>query len=623
MATEKETVILDLQVDQGSAIQELEKTKKSIIQLKEEQKELTDAYKKGNITLEEYASETVRLEGILKKQQATYNNTQKSVTGVKTKMDDLIASNNKLANSVKESTSNIQVAGVSVSDLGTKIASLANPITATAALVTGLGTAYAMSARGANDLANAQNNLRAGVDSFVNRVGNSTDGGIFERLSRRLNIAAINLTTNTVKEAEERKDAVRLAEIELKTLRELELEKIEAIGKQKDAERSAERARIVRDNSENSYVVRLNAAADVKKNIQGIETETVGILQKQINALIGYGKATGQIVNGQIIDRQLNIEILNLKNEIADKQEFVTGKLTENLNAERALTKELEKQNKAKGIKDIVQFKSSKISDENVSFSDSFESPSKAFSIDEQFEKESKLITETLGLTVTAEDKKRSELLQTNALKSELAEEDRKRFEESAQLMEDNFNTLAGLFSQGSEARKLFALAGIGADTASAISSLTAMSEANPANAFTFGGAGVAQYAAGIIRILANIVAAKSFLDGGAFAGGGDFITTKPTMLLVGDNPGNRERVTVEPLSGRGKTRVNKNAGLIAMAGGGSLTFDGNKELAVASAQQSIQLRNSIKNMPIPVVSWVEGERVGKMVKFKENVSRL
>ncbi len=37
-----------------------------------------------------------------------------------------------------------------------------------------------------------------------------------------------------------------------------------------------------------------------------------------------------------------------------------------------------------------------------------------------------------------------------------------------------------------------------------------------------------------------------------SFAQGGQFITDSPQMIMVGDNPGGRERVTVEPLSGPG-----------------------------------------------------------------------
>lgn len=54
-----------------------------------------------------------------------------------------------------------------------------------------------------------------------------------------------------------------------------------------------------------------------------------------------------------------------------------------------------------------------------------------------------------------------------------------------------------------------------------------------------------------------------------AAAGGGNFMTTGPTTLKVGDNPGGQELVTVTPLSGKGTTRVSHN--MIALAGGGSV----------------------------------------------------
>lgn len=57
-------------------------------------------------------------------------------------------------------------------------------------------------------------------------------------------------------------------------------------------------------------------------------------------------------------------------------------------------------------------------------------------------------------------------------------------------------------------------LAQIGIDTASAISSLTAASSANPSNAVTFGAAGAIQFATGIASILANIAKASSILSG-------------------------------------------------------------------------------------------------------------
>jgi hypothetical protein len=77
---------------------------------------------------------------------------------------------------------------------------------------------------------------------------------------------------------------------------------------------------------------------------------------------------------------------------------------------------------------------------------------------------------------------------------------------------------------------KASALIQIGIDTAKAISALVAASNTNPLNAVTAGGAGIAQFAAGVIQIATNIAKAKQILSspgasptgGGGGGGGGD-----------------------------------------------------------------------------------------------------
>jgi hypothetical protein len=72
--------------------------------------------------------------------------------------------------------------------------------------------------------------------------------------------------------------------------------------------------------------------------------------------------------------------------------------------------------------------------------------------------------------------------------------------------------------------QKALALAGLAIDTAQAIGGLTAASAKNPLNAPTSGLAGAAQFASGIVQILANIAQAKKLLFSGdvnKFAGGG------------------------------------------------------------------------------------------------------
>jgi hypothetical protein len=180
------------------------------------------------------------------------------------------------------------------------------------------------------------------------------------------------------------------------------------------------------------------------------------------------------------------------------------------------------------------------------------------------------------------------------------------------QLAKDNF-----------EVAKAFAVTEAIISTAKAVVGALGNQPWTPANFVLAGIAG----AAGAAQ-----VATISQSEPSAAAGGGDFVTTKPTLLLVGDNPGGRERVSVTPLSGRGQTRVAKNSGLIAMAGGGSLTVDstgmsqvGNAIGSDVLAQTNISktIAETMANIGNPVVSVVDIKRVTKKTDVTESRAKL
>ena len=111
---------------------------------------------------------------------------------------------------------------------------------------------------------------------------------------------------------------------------------------------------------------------------------------------------------------------------------------------------------------------------------------------------------------------------------------DEAKAQQKAQIEQASFTLAKSLFAEGTNAYKAFALTEIGIDTARAVASLTANSEANPANAVSFGGAGVLQFLSGMIRIVANIKKAKDLLSskgktpstsGGGGGGGSDAAT--------------------------------------------------------------------------------------------------
>lgn len=118
---------------------------------------------------------------------------------------------------------------------------------------------------------------------------------------------------------------------------------------------------------------------------------------------------------------------------------------------------------------------------------------------------------------------RQEDLDEAKKLSDEQKKVDELRAKQKADIEQKAFTLAKSLFAEGSKAYKVFALTEIGIDTARAVSSLTANSEANPANAVTFGGAGIAQFLGGMIRIIANVKKAKDLLSskGKAPSGGG------------------------------------------------------------------------------------------------------
>jgi hypothetical protein len=106
----------------------------------------------------------------------------------------------------------------------------------------------------------------------------------------------------------------------------------------------------------------------------------------------------------------------------------------------------------------------------------------------------------------------------------------------------DGLTNLGGMLIKDQKKLEKFnkasALIQIGIDTAKAISALVAASNTNPLNGVTAGGAGIAQFASGIIQIATNVAKAKSILSspstsatsgggGGGESGGGSSSTAQ------------------------------------------------------------------------------------------------
>lgn len=117
---------------------------------------------------------------------------------------------------------------------------------------------------------------------------------------------------------------------------------------------------------------------------------------------------------------------------------------------------------------------------------------------------------------------------------------------------------------------KASALVQIGIDTARAISSLVAMSQANPANAVTAGGAGIAQFASGIVQIITNVAKAKALLSNPsstASGGGGSSAPSESSTSVSQATPAIQMFGQGNNLNSQGSTKsVNANQNMIVTA---------------------------------------------------------
>jgi hypothetical protein len=615
MATETEEIILEFKIDQADALTQLEKTKKAILGIKDEQRILNKAYKEGNITQDEYIKDTVRLESILKRQQGTYNDLSRAVTGQKNVIKELTKSNQELSKQLKTTSQSFQdvagqinVAGVNVGSLTSKFASFANPATAAVSIVSALGAAYARSTVGAKDLEFAQNQLAFATtivtNKFAQLISSTEDGeGIFSTLTNAL-LFRLDPATQALS---------RLAAFNQEKLEDLQRKEIEIRGNISERlSENQEKLTQIAD-EQTSYNDKLRLSNEIVSNLKLNQEEITGVLNEQLAVLDDQLKIDEQNENLQTAKLQKSREINKAE---ADTEKRIQGQLraTENLiDAQNKQNQEDFKALSAQGRAATADTGGTKVIG-GLSGTQFLADQSTRLQLDSAAELNS-------GLEKLRKDRVRDETIAAGEeFRARQAADIAKL--ESAAMVADG---IARIYQDGSALQKFFALTSIGIDTAQAIAALTAASEGNPGNAVTFGGAGILQYASGIVRILANIAAAKEYL-GGAAAGGGDFITTKPTLLMVGDNPGGRERVTVEPLSGKGKTTISPTSGMIRMAGGGSMIAgDGglNVNTHTLETNQAVITANAMKRMPQPIVGIQQFVREEARLTTKQSAVRI
>jgi hypothetical protein len=394
----RQQAILTFEVDQGQAVRDLEKAESAILDLKKEQANLNKEYKAGKISQTEYVRENLKLQQSLKKetdQKRTLNKlietesnsrnalkarvselakeydnlNLETAEGIKRQqelskelkgLNDRITTTSKDAGLFKDQIGNypqafqqaasqIRVAGVSVGDLGTRLASFANPATAAIGIVTALGAAYARSTLGAKDLAFAQTQLSelTGLvtNKFAQLVTSSEDGegaltkllNGFLKLATAFSIFGITDLlgiTDTQKVIDQSKDLALLAE-RLEDLGREET-KIRAENNER-LEENQELLTLIADETRDINL-RIADSAKITENLTTNQKNLLDVKERQL-AVVNQ-QLEADIDNEAIQDRQVEIvkEISKIR---SDTEKKIQGnkRVQENLN--QLLTEEL------------------------------------------------------------------------------------------------------------------------------------------------------------------------------------------------------------------------------------------------------------------------------------------
>lgn len=639
----EETTLLHFTVDQGAAEKQLEKVERLLLDNKAAAQELTKAYKAGTITQEEYVKENIRLQQNIAKEQSqkkvllktinTESNSrdalrlkigqlgkeydsinQKSAIGAKradelqkelAQLNDQLNKGSKSAGFFKDNIGkypetfgpaiqNIRVAGTSIGDLGTKLASFANPATAAVGIVGALGAAYAKSALGAKDLEFAQNQVTTAftlssnalaefisgtedgegiVSSFVNELISRFGGASFAAITR----FGANLT-------EQLEDLGRLeAEIRINANQRIE-ENQELLEKISDDQTK------IND--------KLIAADVIEKNLEINKRNILDVLNSQLRNLESQEKLHKnddrftdlRIAKQQEISKEsaaLEKQLLRIRKQQTD--------ITNEIASQVRLTQELFEFDVREANAPPVS-----LAPQEFDFASGIDDPA----IEASKARQTQFISELKTVQQT-EDQKRQAAKQTS---------DFRKAEDQAQLQsaEIVFNALSGLAKEGSAEQRALALVAIGLDTAQALTGGIAAAQDVP-----YPGNLVAM-ASVIATILANVAAAKQYIEGfeeGGFTGPGRDNQAKG---IVHANEYVTPAHVVRSPAAQPHLHALESMRMRGYQDGGFVTNQ-----STAPVQQALIMANALKNLPRPILDVRQVTSAQQQIDVKQAVSTL
>lgn len=657
----EETVLLELEIDQGQANKDLVQTEKNILSLKKQQADLNKELKAGKISEDEYVKSNLKLQSALQKETAQkntlnrllktesnsrnamrlevaklteeYNNlNQKTDAGAKRAgelQDRLKALNEELnkgskaAGNFKDNIGNypdefkgaiqsVNVAGTSVGDLTGKFASFLNPATAAVGILGALTTAYASSSAGAKDLAFAQDRLSFVTSSLVETLGTMVGGtgeggeGLFNKL---------------IDNFDDFLEVLPFVGLQVTALKAIFRDEINTLNEQSEAfARAREELRKLEIEAARAqgFGKLFEKAAEDARRIRDDEERLLELRLQSAN-VVEQNLLANQTVRVNILEREIalikeanvnwensdaiQLQIAQKRSEINDIQEEINGKLTENVNIQKTLRAEIEATERANR--------------RAATPLDATTGDPLAGAFATELNKEQELeITERFNKRIEkTQDDHQKEL----ARKRQKDAEARIKLEEYVN--EERLNltigfigAALGVLNEESEAYKALATFQTLISTYSAAQKAYEAAFVPPTVASP--ALGAANVALAIAQGLANVAAINGiqFAEGGYTGDGGKW--DPAGIVHKGEYVAPQE--VVKSQAAQPHIAALEKMRLRPYADGG---FVANQN--TAPAQQALITANAVKNMPNPVVGVEEIRRVWNRVETREQVAKL
>lgn len=655
----EETILLELEINQGQANKDLVQTEKNILSLKKQQAELNKELKSGKISEDEYVKSNLKLQQALQKETAQkntlnkllktesnsrnamrievarlteeYNNlNQKTELGAKRAkelqdrlktLSDQLNEGSKAAGQFKDNIGNypdqlkgaiqsVNVAGTSVGDLTTKFSSFLNPVTATVGILGALTTAYASSTSGAKDLAFAQDRLSFATSSLIESLGTLVGGtgeggqGLFNELLDQA--VAFSKTVPGLAFLQ-----LAFAAATGKTVDQIN-EESKALARAREALRDLE----IEATQAKGFGKLFEKAAEDARRLRDDE-ERLLELRLQSADVVEQNLLANQTVRVNVLEREIELikeanvnwensnaiqlQLAQKRAEISDIQEEINGKLTENVTVQKALRAEIEATARAerRGRTPL---------DTNVA--DPLQG---AFAT--QLDNELQLQQDFNKRIAKAQKEAADEAIRQKNREAQARIELEKFVQEQQLNLTVGFlGAAASLFDQQSDTYKAFATFQTLISTYSTAQKAYEAAFIPPTVASP--ALGAANVALAIAQGLANVAAINGiqFAEGGYTGDGGKW---DPAGIVHKGEYVAPQQVVNSPQA-QPHLQALEAMRLRPYADGGFVTNQN-----TASAQQALITANAIKNMPQPVVGVEEVRRVWNRVEVREKVAKL